>query len=261
MNERIMDLSIADQISQWLRERVEEAGAEGIVVGLSGGVDSAVVAGLARRAVGENVLAVLMPCHSRPVDAEYAHLVAEAFDIKTIVVDLGPVYDAFVAALPEGSGLAQANLKPRLRMATLYYMANTRNYLVAGTGNKTELMVGYFTKYGDGGVDMLPLGDLYKWQVWELGREIGVPQPVIDRPPTAGLWPGQTDEGEMGITYANLDAILAALAEGKEPVADPADVEKVRRMMAASAHKRALPPICRIGRQYIFAVAVPGSGR
>jgi NAD+ synthase len=129
-------------------------------------------------------------------------------------------------------------------MATLYYLANARNCLVAGTGNKTEVMVGYFTKHGDNGVDMLPLGDLYKGQVWELAREIGVPQPVIDRPPTAGLWPGQTDEGEIGITYAVLDAILAALAKGQEPNADLSDVAQVRRMIAASAHKRALPPIC-----------------
>jgi NAD+ synthase len=240
-------LSSANQISQWMRERVKEADAQGIVVGLSGGVDSAVVAGLARRAVGKNVLGVLMPCHSQPVDAEYALLVAEEFDIKIASVDLGPVYDTFVAALPEGSDMAYFNLKPRLRMTTLYYIANTRNYLVAGTGNRAELMVGYFTKYGDGGVDMLPLGGLYKGQVWELAREIGVPQPVINRPPTAGLWPGQTDEGEMGITYAALDAILTALAKGREPDADPVDVEKVRRMMGASAHKRTQPPICEVG--------------
>jgi len=242
------ELSIADRIGGWMRDQVNAAGMRGIVLGLSGGVDSAVVAGLASRALGENVLGVLMPCHSQPVDAEYAHLVADTFHIKTVTVDLGPIYDAFVAALPEGPDLAQANLKPRLRMATLYYMANARGYLVAGAGNKSELMAGYFTKYGDGGADILPLGDLYKGQVWALAREIGVPQPVIGRPPTAGLWPGQTDEGEMGITYAALDAILAALAEGQEPKADPGDVNRVRRMVAASAHKRALPPICAIGR-------------
>jgi NAD+ synthase len=241
-------LPVADRISGWIREQVDRADAKGIVVGLSGGVDSAVVAGLSRRAVGENVLGVLMPCHSQPTDAEYARLVADTFDIKTVTVNLGPVYDTFVSALPEGSDLARANLKPRLRMATLYYIANTRNYLVAGTGNKTELTVGYFTKHGDGGVDILPLGDLYKWQVWQLAREIGVPGPVVHRPPTAGLWPGQTDEGEMGITYAALDAILAALAEGEEPDADPGDVARVRRMIAASGHKRALPPICEVGR-------------
>jgi len=238
--------SVAQQISQWMQERVDEASAQGIVLGLSGGVDSAVVAGLARRAVGKNVLGVLMPCHSQPLDAELAHLAAEAFGIETMTVDLGPVYDTFVAALPEGSTLARANLKPRLRMATLYYVANARNYLVAGTGNKAELMVGYFTKHGDSGVDMLPLGDLYKQQVWELAREIGVPQPIIDRPPTAGLWPGQTDEGEIGMTYVALDAILAALAEGQEPDAGPDDVAQVRHMIAASAHKRVMPPICQV---------------
>jgi NAD+ synthase len=241
-------LSIADYISHWIRQRVQEADAQGVVVGLSGGVDSALVAGLAQRAVDQNVLGVLMPCHSQPLDAEYARLTADAFGIKTLTVDLGPVYDSFLAALGGGPDLARANLKPRLRMATLYFIANARNYLVAGTGNKTELMVGYFTKYGDGGVDMLPLGDLYKREVWALAREIGVPQPIIDRPPTAGLWPGQTDEGEMGITYAALDAILGALAEGKELDADSADVAMVRRMVAASAHKRALPPMCEIQR-------------
>ncbi len=243
-----MEFSIlADKISQWMRERVQAAGAQGLVFGLSGGVDSAVVAGLARRAVGENVFGLRLPCYSEPVDAEYARLVAETFDIKTATVDLGPAYDALVAALPQGSDLARANLKPRLRMTAWYFIANSRNYLVAGAGNKTEIMVGYFTKFGDGGVDMFPLGDLYKWQVWELAREIGVPQPIIERPPTAGLWAGQTDEGEMGITYAALDAILSALAEGRKPDADPDDVARVRRMMATSAHKRALPPIYQVG--------------
>ena len=246
--ERGEALSIADYISHWMRQRMQEADAQGIVVGLSGGVDSAVVAGLAQRAVDQNILGVLMPCYSQPLDAEYARLAADTFGIKTLMVDLGPVYNSFLAAVGGGPDLARANLKPRLRMATLYFIANARNYLVAGTGNKTELMVGYFTKYGDGGVDMLPLGDLYKREVWALAREIGVPQPIIDRPPTAGLWPGQTDEGEMGITYAALDAILGTLAEGKEPDADSADVAMVRRMVTASAHKRALPPICEIQR-------------
>jgi hypothetical protein len=124
MEAKTRNSSVAHHISQWMRQRVDEAGAQGIVVGLSGGVDSAVVVGLARRAVGENVLGVLMPCHSQPVDAEFALLVAEAFTVKTATVSLGPVYDTFVAALPQGSDLARANLKPRLRMATLYYIAN-----------------------------------------------------------------------------------------------------------------------------------------
>ncbi len=234
---------LATQIAQWMAERVKAAGARGIVVGLSGGVDSAVVAVLAQRAVGENVLGVLMPCHSQPVDGEYARLLADAFHIETITVDLGPAYDALIAALPPGSELAQANLKPRLRMATLYFLSNARNYLVAGTGNKSELMVGYFTKWGDGGCDLLPLGGLYKTHVWDLACELGIPDEIISRPPTAGLWPGQTDEGEMGITYAELDATLAAIERGDTSSCDPATLSKVQAMVERSAHKRALPPI------------------
>jgi NAD+ synthase len=149
--------------------------------------------------------------------------------------------------LPEGTPLARANLKPRLRMATLYYLAQSRSYLVAGTGNKPEIVVGYFTKYGDGGVDVEPLGDLYKWQVRALARELGVPQPVIDRPPSAGLWVGQTDEGEMGITYDELDAALAAIETGQTTAMDPALLARVQGMMSDSAHKRATPPTCPVG--------------
>jgi NAD+ synthase len=234
---------LANQITKWIAERVSAAGAQGIVVGLSGGVDSAVVAVLAQRAVGNQVLGLLMPCHSQPMDGEYAHLLAEAFGIKTITVDLGPPYDALVAALPAGSDLARANLKPRLRMATLYFVANERNYLVAGTGNKSEITVGYFTKWGDGACDLLPLGGLFKTLVWDLACELGIPDEIISRPPTAGLWPGQTDEGEMGITYAELDATLAAIERGDTSSCEPATLAKVQGMIARSAHKRAWPPM------------------
>ena len=238
-------MSLMNQIASWMRSRVTSAGAEGIAVGLSGGVDSACVAGLAKQAVGaQAIIGVLMPCHSAPVDAEYSHQVARAFDLETVTVDLVPVYDNLVASLPPTENrLALANLKPRLRMTTLYFVANARNYLVAGTGNKSELMVGYFTKHGDGGVDMLPLGDLYKREVYDLARELGVPQPIIDRPPTAGLWPGQTDEEEMGLTYETLERALITLTIGGEHGVDQATLEKVRRMVSASSHKRALPPV------------------
>jgi NAD+ synthase len=238
-------MGIADTIAAWLRDYAAGAGARGYVLGLSGGIDSACTAGLCRRAVGENVLAAILPCHSLPEDAEMAHLVARTFGLQTVTVDLGPAYDALVAALPPGtSDMARANLKPRLRMAAWYALAQTRGYLVAGTGNRSEIAVGYYTKYGDGGVDVEPLGDLYKGEVRALARELGVPQPVIDRPPSAGLWAGQTDEGEMGITYADLDATLAAIEAGQTAGVDPALLDKVRRMMAASAHKRAMPPVC-----------------
>ncbi len=238
-------MTISDQISTWLRERLTAASAEGFVAGLSGGVDSATSAALAVRAVGpERVLAALMPCHSQPEDAALGQLVADTFSMPTVTVDLGGAYDALMVALPpSGHPLASANVKPRLRMVTLYYLAQSRNYLVLGSGNRTEIEVGYYTKHGDGGVDLLPLGSLYKTQVWELARELGVPQQVIERPPSAGLWPGQTDEGEMGITYRELDRVLAAIEAGAPSGIEPAMLEKVRGMIARSAHKRTMPPI------------------
>ena len=240
-------MSLPDRIASWLRERLAEAHTEGFVFGLSGGVDSATVAALAARAVGpERVLGVLMPCHSLPEDAFLGQLVADSLGISALTCDLSAAYDALMAALPDSEHpLAAANIKPRLRMATWYYLAQSRHALVLGAGNKTEMMVGYSTKYGDGGVDLLPLGDLYKTEVWELARELSVPREVIDRPPTAGLWPGQTDEGEMGITYHELDRILAAIEAGDTLAIEPERLSKVQGMIARSAHKRALPPVFR----------------
>jgi NAD+ synthase len=178
-----------------------------------------------------------------------AGLVASSFGLRLVTIDLCPAYDALVAALPSDTcDLARANLKPRLRMASWYALAQTHGYLVAGGGNKSEILTGYFTKYGDAGVDLLPLGDLYKGQVRELARELGVPQPVIDRAPTAGLWPGQTDEGEMGLTYAELDAALAAIETGRSEGVEPALLSRVQGMVARTAHKRAPAPICRLPR-------------
>ena len=240
-------MNLPDRIANWLREHLAAAGAEGFVFGLSGGVDSATAAALAVRAVGaENTLGVLMPCHSQPEDATLGQLVADVFSISTVTVDLTGAHDALMAALPASEHrLAAANVRPRLRMVTLYYLAQSRNYLVLGSGNKTELAVGYFTKWGDGGVDLLPLGDLSKTQVWDLARELGVPREVVERPPTAGLWPGQTDEGEMGITYRELDGVLEAIEVENTAGIDPATLEKVQGMVSRSKHKRAVPPVFR----------------
>ncbi len=242
-------LALADDLTLWLREQVQNAGLEGYAVGLSGGIDSAVSAALAVRAVGpQKVWSALLPCHSLEEDAAYARMVAEALGLTPVVVDLGPVFDALMAALPAGLDMARANIKPRLRMTTLYYLAQSHRSLVLGTGNKPEITVGYFTKYGDGGVDLEPLGELYKRDVRALARVLGIPEPVITRAPTAGLWPGQTDEGEMGITYDLLDAILEAWEAGVEPDAPAEAVAKVRRMFTASAHKRAMPPVFPVRR-------------
>ena len=242
-----MDLpaDLPDRIAAWLKDYASAAGARGYVVGLSGGIDSACTAVLCQRAVGDGILGVLLPCHSSTEDTRLAHLLADAFAIPTVTVPLEPAYDALVTALPpETSAIARANIKPRLRMTALYALAQTRGYLVAGTGNKSEIAVGYYTKYGDGGVDVEPLGELYKAQVRMLARSLGIPEPIIDRPPGAGLWEGQTDEEEMGITYAALDATLAAIEAGETDEVDRALLAKVQQMIAVSAHKRAIPPVC-----------------
>ena len=185
-----------------------------------------------------------------------AAVVARQFALTTVRIDLAGSYDALIAALqpvmanpdylptrppldPVHGRVPLANIKPRLRMTALYYLANTLNYLVAGTGNRAELAVGYFTKWGDGGVDLLPLGRLTKRQVRAMAEELGVPRPIIDRPPSAGLWAGQKDEEEIGITYAELDRYLVEGPSG----AAPALAMKVERLARASDHKRELPPM------------------
>lgn len=237
-------MALADGIANWIAGHVRGAGLKGAVVGLSGGIDSAVVSGLCARALGaEHVLGIIMPIHSNPADAPHGEEAARAWGIEYRTIDLGSAYDALVAALPAGSDLAYANIKPRLRMITLYHHANTLGRMVVGTGNRSELMAGYYTKYGDGGTDLLPIAGLYKWQVRDLAREIGVPQAIIDKPPSAGLWLGQTDEEEMGISYDDLDRTLAAIDDGDTSSIDPATLERVQRMIRISEHKRQLPPI------------------
>ena len=243
-------MTLAVEISHWIGEQVRGAGLSGAVVGLSGGIDSAVVSGLCARALEpENVLGIIMPAHSSPADQRDAELVAREWGIEYKTVDLSSIYDGMLQIVGEGNDLARANVKPRLRMITLYYHANTLNRMVVGTGNRSELLVGYFTKYGDAGVDLLPIAGLYKHQVWELAREIGVPQSIIDRPPSAGLWEGQTDEQEMGVSYADLDRVLEAIATGEEVDVDLAVRERIMRMHRTSEHKRHLPPVFQPGQR------------
>lgn len=241
-------------MAAWLRQQVSTAGVRGIVLGLSGGIDSAVVARVAQMAMADMVLGVIMPALSDPQDEADARLVASHFGIATTMVDLAGPYGALLdeasrslAALPASAApvseaanrLALANVKPRLRMTTLYFVANRLNYLVAGTGNRSEIAIGYYTKYGDGGVDVLPLAMLVKSQVRALARDIGVPDRIIDKAPSAGLWLGQTDEGEMGFSYAELEQYLNG---GPDAVA-PATVLRIERLARASDHKRKMPPV------------------
>ena len=235
------------KIVSWIKQKVKDSEAKGIVLGLSGGIDSAVVAALAKEAVGkDNLLVLFLPCNSDPQDFKDAKLVAQKLELKAKLVDLSAVYNNFIKVLPGAISLARGNLKPRLRMSALYYFANKLNYLVCGTGNKSELMVGYFTKYGDGGVDILPIADLFKRQVRQLARELKIPQAIITKAPTAGLWSGQTDEVEMGITYNKLDDILDRFCNHKKQMADQKSVDKVIKMYKKSEHKRKGAEICHI---------------
>lgn len=249
---------IAEQITEWMRESAQRAGATRLVLGLSGGIDSAVVCALAARALRpEAVVAAMLPIYSRPGDLDDARLAAAACGVTPFLIDLGPTFDTLLAAMPEPGDepkpMALANIKPRLRMTSLYYLANQYNGLVVGTGNKTELAIGYFTKHGDGGVDLLPLGDLDKTAVRALARALGVPEPIITKAPSAGLWEGQTDEAEIGLSYEALDSALAAIGRGDEAAIDPVIRDRVTALMAGSEHKRQPAPIFRMPRNSTMA--------
>lgn len=235
---------VSEQVVKWMQDQVNAAGGKGAIFGLSGGIDSAVVAGLCQRAFGYHTLAVIMPCYSAKEDVEHAELVAKTFNLPYIIVDLSSTYDVMVKELktkmPQMAAAGQialANLKPRLRMTTLYYYAACYNYLVMGTGNKSEIAVGYFTKYGDGGVDLEPIGHLLKEEVRDLAVYLSVPQAVIDKVPSGGLWEGQIDEEELGFSYAELDRYL------KYGEATPQLRSRIEDLRRKSEHKRKTPPI------------------
>ncbi len=244
---------LASRISEWIRERVNEAGAQGVVLGMSGGLDSSVAAELCKKAFPDTTLGLIMPCGSRKEDVKHANMVAAQFGIETKEIDLSQIFTVLLKRLEveeerendvdANGNIAVANLKPRLRMICLYYFANKRNYLVVGTGNKSELSIGYFTKYGDGAADILPLGDLLKTEERKLADELGIPKEIIEKEPSAGLWEDQTDEAEIGMGYNVLDKILLALERGDLSGCEPELVDRVKRMMDASQHKRETIPV------------------
>jgi NAD+ synthase len=244
-------------VEKFLSEKLRKTGAKGFVLGMSGGIDSAVVMRLAARAVGkERILAIMMPeTGSEPADLEDAKMLCGLEKVRSKVVDIsGPV-----AAYKEALGgkvdrRALANIKARCRMVVLYHHAGTDGRLVLGTSNKTEMLTGYFTKFGDGAADLEPIGDLYKTEVRELARQLGIPDSICKKAPSAGLWKGQTDEGELGITYDRLDSILSGMEMGlgEEDIADRAEtavteVERVAKMVRLTSHKRKFPPAVKLG--------------
>ncbi len=248
----------AAHIEEFIREQMEKAGREKAVIALSGGVDSSLVATLAVRALSpERVIAHTLPDGevTSEEDTQDAEELAKSLGILCRRISIHAPLEAFRETFTEvglhGDPIAWANVKPRLRMIVNYFVANFENGLVLGTGNKSELLLGYFTKHGDGGVDILPIGHLYKTQVRQLARFVGVPEKIIDKPPSAGLWPGQTDEGEIGLSYEEIDKILHCLHDRRMSINQTVKVLKTRKkyvqmimdMMKASEHKRRLPPI------------------
>lgn len=233
-----------EELVSWLKQKASDANAKGLVFGLSGGIDSAVVAGLAKLAFPDSSLGIIMPCHSNPVDEEHGLLVAESLDLKTIKVDLSSTYDTFIKStgLDSSNKIAKANIKPRLRMTTLYYYAQDLNCLVVGSSNKSEFVVGYFTKHGDSGVDLLPLAEFVKSDIKALAKALNIPDIIINKPPSAGLWENQTDEKEMGFGYDVLDKYIKDKTGPKEIV------EKIERMYNISEHKRGFPPIFKVDK-------------
>ena len=243
-----------DHITAFIRNQVDAAGADGAVLGLSGGIDSTLTASLLVDALGvENVHGLVLPgTVSSDENMSDAERVAQDLEISYDVIELEPVIDSLLAAYPdaEGDHMAIGNARARVRAVLNYLVANHENRLVVGTGNRSEAAVGYFTKYGDGAVDCHPIGNLYKAQVRQLARHMGVAEDLVSKPPTAGLWADQTDEDELGISYETLDSILATHIDGPLSVAatcrllevDDATVEKVRGMYERSEHKRQVPP-------------------
>jgi len=249
---------IEKDLIAWIRKKVNDAGCKGAVIGLSGGIDSSVTSLLCQKAFPENTLGIIMPCLSNPEDKVDAIKHAEKFGINYKEIDLSDLYQKFMqtidssdpeinleevinnknlAAAEDNVKLALANMKPRLRMTLLYYYANLNNYLVVGTDNRSELKLGYFTKYGDGGIDIAPLGNLVKLEVRGLAREMKIDQKIITKKPSAGLWNGQSDQDEIGLSYREIDYYIV---DGK---ADAETAAKIEKIAASNQHKLELPAI------------------
>jgi len=243
------------RIVDFIKKRVKEAKAKGGIMGVSGGVDSSVVAILTKRALGKKVIFLWLPFVKDCVFEKNLSLLEKKLKHKIKKIYLGDIYKKLLKILPKANGslkgkISKGNLKPRLRMTVLYYFANLYNLLVIGTTNRTEREIGYFTKFGDGGVDIEPIGDLYKTEIIEMAKRLKVPKEIIEIPPTAALWSDQTDQKELGLDYQNLDTVLKLLSQGfkKEEISRLANIplrkiEAIIQRKENNIHKLSLPPI------------------
>ncbi len=230
-----------ENISKWIREYVSKTNSKGVVIGNSGGKDSATVIALACKALGkEKVMTITMPCNSIKKDIEDAKLVAKTFDVPILKIDLEKTYNTLEkeiqSKLKDENEEAKINTKPRLRMTTLYYVARTLNYLVMGTGNKCEITVGYTTKWGDNASDFNPIGDFTVEEVCQIGKYLGVPDSIINKPPSDGI-DGRTDEQKLGVTYKEISEYINKGKTKKEAMEIIKEKEKLSR------HKREKVPI------------------
>jgi NAD+ synthase len=253
-------LEVETRITRFIKEYVTNAGNEGIVLGLSGGIDSATIAALSSRALGsEHVLGLLLPEKEtrNQQDIDDAKTVAEKFNIKTQMVVMSPILESVYSAIPvfdQSDRLCKGNIKARTRMIILYYYANKLNKLVCGSSDKSETMMGYFTKWGDGASDLTPIMDLYKTQVRKLAIHLGIPEALAIKPSTPALWINQSAENELGIKYETLDLILYGLERfmAAEEIADQLSiqheiVDKIKIRWLANEHKRRMPLAPKIG--------------
>jgi len=253
---KINEEEVVTEITQFIKEYAEKAGKNRIVIGLSGGIDSSLIAKLASISIGnENVFTIFLPETATPLnDFEHSRMIAKNLNVSYEIIDISSIIHSLVSHEEEINRIALGNIKARIRMVYLYKYANKIDALVCGTSNKTELLLGYFTKYGDGGSDFMPIGDLYKTQVYQIARYLKLPEEIINKPPTAGLWKGQTDEKELGLSYEKIDKILYGIETKMElkKIADFAgvdikEVERIYEMVRKNEHKRRLPPIPKVG--------------
>lgn len=250
------------QLKAFVKASVRSANARGAVISLSGGVDSSVVAAIAHDAVNARALILPETGTTLAQDTLDATFIAETYHLPFTIIEISDLVNCFrktaAPILPIGlsdrPSIVDANLKPRIRMILSYVVANADRRLVVGTSNRTELLTGYFTKHGDGAADILPIGDLYKSQVFQLARYLGIPEKIISKPPSAGLWPGQTDEEELGIAYQVLDRILYELVDGGRTVAQVARivgveqrrVQEIDERVLSGEHKRSVPLVANV---------------
>lgn len=217
----------------WIKNQVKKANKSGVIVGISGGIDSALVAVLAKKAFPNDSLGLVMKIKDMSKDLQDISKLVKKFDIKTREINLSNIYENFVDTLKLEDKMSLANLQPRLRMSTLYAIAQEKNYLVLGTDNLVEMYIGYFTKYGDGGVDLLPIVNLSKTQVYNLAKELGINEEILNKASSAGLWENQKDEDEMKFSYKDFDQFLQDKSKLKKSV-----VDRIEYLHEISQHKR-----------------------